>query len=365
MIKILAVEDSVEMLSNITTILTLNGFSVITAKDGLEGLNKAKSTCPDIIISDIMMPVMDGYEMLNALRENETLQTTPLIFLTAKVDRRDLREGMVRGADDYITKPFKSSELLEAIETQLRKKELIKAKYDEIAENISSYIPHELRTPLIAIMGYTDLLLSDMKAWDEEAITNMLSNVKKASGRLYKTIEKFIRYSEIELLLANKPKKEIDESQEISTKDNISLVAQKISNNYFRPEDLIVSLSDSRLRMEEEHFQILLEELLDNAFKFSNKNEHVEIKDIPGVNSLTLEITNQGRGMSQSEIEKINPFIQHNRKHFAQTGNGLGLVTAVKLSKLYDINVELQSEKNKYFSVRLSFPNKRITTHCA
>jgi len=363
MIKVLVIEDSVEMLSNIKAILTLNGFSVTTAKDGLDGLNKARAVCPDVIISDIMMPVMDGYELLRAIRDNEFLQATPLIFLTAKVDRKDLRDGMVLGADDYITKPFKAQELVDAVNAQISKRDRVKAKYDEIAQNISTYIPHELRTPLIAIMGYSDLLLSDLKVWDEETIVGMLSNIKKASGRLYRTIEKFIRYSEIELLLATRAQKKFDDVQDISARENISIVAKKISNDYFRPEDLSVSLSDARVKMDEEHFQLLLEELVDNAFKFSNKNEQVEIKEVQGINALILEITNQGRGMSQAEIESINPFIQHNRKDFAQTGNGLGLVTAVKLSKLYDINVELKSEKNKYFSVRLSFPDSRIG-HC-
>jgi len=364
MCKILVVEDSVEMLSNITSLLSLNGFEVSTAKDGFEALMQAESSLPDIIVSDIMMPVMDGFELLQAVRNSEVLQNIPVIFLTAKVDRKDLREGMTKGADDYITKPFKSSELLEAINAQIRKKRRIDTKYEEIAENISSHIPHELRTPLIAIMGYSDLLLSDLNGWDEETIINMLSNIKKASGRLYKTIEKFIRYSEIELLLANKTKNELKEAKEISVKENISFVAQKISKNYLRSDDLYVSLGDAKLKMNEEHFQIMLEELLDNAFKFSNKNQHVEIKEIPECGSLMLEITNQGRGMSQSEIEKISPFIQHGKKYFAQAGNGLGLVTAAKLSKLYDINFELKSEMNKYFSVRLKFPDAKIS-HCA
>ncbi len=361
MTKVLVVEDSIEMLSNLCSILSLNGYSVSAARDGLEGFAMAKSSHPDIIISDIMMPVMDGYDFLNAVREDDQLQTVPFIFLTARVDRKDLREGMVKGADDYITKPFKSSELIEAINTQLLKKELIKVKYDEIASNISSYIPHELRTPLIAIMGYTDLLLSDLKGWDEDTIVNMLSNIKKASGRLYRTIEKFIRYSEIELLLANKQKKDLENLQEISAKENVSLVAKKVSKHYLRDDDLVVELSDAKLKIDEEHFQLLMEELVDNAFKFSNRSECVKIKDIPGEDCLTLEITNQGMGMSPSEIEKINPFMQHNRKHIAQAGNGLGLVTAVKLSKLYDINFEMQSEKNKYFSVKLQFPESRIT----
>ena len=359
MTKVLVVEDSIEMLSNINSILTLSGYSVSTASDGAEGLGIAKRICPDVILSDIMMPVMDGYEFLNAVRGDEQLETIPFIFLTARVDRNDLREGMVRGADDYITKPFRSNELVDAIEAQLKKKERIARKYDEVAQNISTTIPHELRTPLIAIMGYTDLLLSDLKGWDDETITGMLANVKKASGRLHKTIEKFIRYSEIELLLASRQKEEL-EPGEISAKENIALIAGKVSKNYLRDEDLVLSVSDAKIKMDEEHFQVICEELLDNAFKFSNKNQQVQIKDIQAENSFMLEITNQGRGMSPAEIERINPFLQHNKKYYAQTGNGLGLVTAVKLSKLYDINFEVKSEMDKYFSVRLKFPTERI-----
>jgi len=202
--KILVVEDSKEMLSNISMLLKMNGYEVFEAEDGVSGFETAKKQLPDVIVSDIMMPVADGLRLLQEVRREPDLITTPFIFLTAKVDRRDVRTGMVSGADDYVSKPFKSKELIEAIETQLKKKYTKDKKFQEIYKTISSYIPHELRTPLVAIFGYTNFLLEDYEHLEKDDVMEMLKNIKTASSRLYKTIEKYLRFNDAELMVANK-----------------------------------------------------------------------------------------------------------------------------------------------------------------
>jgi DNA-binding response OmpR family regulator len=116
--KILLIEDNPEMRENTTEILELADFVVISAPDGKMGVEAAKAENPDLIICDIMMPVMDGYEVLNELSREEKTSVIPFIFLTAKAERNDLRKGMELGADDYLTKPFDDRELLNAIEVR-------------------------------------------------------------------------------------------------------------------------------------------------------------------------------------------------------------------------------------------------------
>lgn len=121
-IRLLLIEDDPELANNIKSILEINGFDIITAKDGLVGKTMAKKYLPDIIVSDILMPNKTGYELLKELAADKKTAQIPFIFLTAKVEHQDLRKGMELGADDYIFKPFKSKELISAINARLKRK---------------------------------------------------------------------------------------------------------------------------------------------------------------------------------------------------------------------------------------------------
>lgn len=138
--KILIIEDNLEIRENTAEILELDNYNVITAENGKVGVEKAINEQPDLIICDIMMPVLDGYGVLHLLTKNPTTSEIPFIFLTAKADRTDFRKGMEMGADDYITKPFEDIELLNAIESRLRKKEVAKKRYKSDIEGLNSLV---------------------------------------------------------------------------------------------------------------------------------------------------------------------------------------------------------------------------------
>lgn len=125
-IKILIIEDDDDVRNNIVTLLEEENYNVASASGGKAGIELAKKEIPDLIISDILMPGIDGYQVLEVLSKNKILRTIPFIFLTAKVERDDIRKGMQLGADDYLFKPFKSEELLSAITSRLRKREVFK-----------------------------------------------------------------------------------------------------------------------------------------------------------------------------------------------------------------------------------------------
>jgi len=127
--KILLIEDSDDIRSNTAEILELSNYKVIVAENGKVGVEKAIEHKPDLIICDIMMPVLDGYGVLHAIHRNESIKNTPFIFLTARTERDDFRKGMELGADDYITKPFSGTELLNAVDSRLKKIELLKQEF--------------------------------------------------------------------------------------------------------------------------------------------------------------------------------------------------------------------------------------------
>jgi DNA-binding response OmpR family regulator len=121
--KILIIEDDALIIGSIQDLFEFEGYEVYTACNGPEGIASAKNNLPDIIVSDIAMPGISGYDVLRELQNDENTNGIPFIFLTAKVEKSDFRLGMELGADDYITKPFKLDELLRAVETRIKKRE--------------------------------------------------------------------------------------------------------------------------------------------------------------------------------------------------------------------------------------------------
>jgi CRP/FNR family transcriptional regulator, cyclic AMP receptor protein len=127
--KILIIEDSAEVRENMEEILLLSNYEVSTAANGKEGVEAALARVPDLVICDIMMPLLDGYGVLHLLQKHTSTATVPFIFLTAKAEKADLRKGMDMGADDYLTKPFDGIELLHAVETRLKKHALLQQRH--------------------------------------------------------------------------------------------------------------------------------------------------------------------------------------------------------------------------------------------
>jgi len=138
--KILVIEDHQEVRENIAEIIELAGYEVLTAENGKIGAEKALSEKPDLIICDIMMPVLDGYGVLHLLNKHEETAGTPFIFLTAKSERNDFRKGMEMGADDYITKPFDGIELLNAVESRIKKLEYLRKSFESDSKGVNEFI---------------------------------------------------------------------------------------------------------------------------------------------------------------------------------------------------------------------------------
>ncbi len=129
--KILLIEDNDDIRENTAEILELANYKVFTAENGKVGVEVALKEKPDLVICDIMMPVLDGYGVLHLIHQNPEIKNVPFIFLTAKTERSDIRKGMAMGADDYITKPFEGTELLDAVESRFKKADLIKQEISQ------------------------------------------------------------------------------------------------------------------------------------------------------------------------------------------------------------------------------------------
>lgn len=207
---ILIIEDEDQIRENLEEILQLSDFKTLIAPNGKIGLEIAKTKLPDLIICDIMMPELDGYSVLSALRKNEATINIPLIFVTAKAERLDFRHGMEIGADDYLTKPFTTEELLKAIATRLHKQSVVQrqsqAKLDELRMNIAHSLPHELNTPLNGIIGMSQLLVDNSSMMRESEEIEIAELIYTSANRLNKLTQRFLLYSNLELIIRDSKK---------------------------------------------------------------------------------------------------------------------------------------------------------------
>ncbi len=355
---ILIIEDEDHIREIIQDVLSLESFHTVTAENGRIGLQLAKEYQPDLILCDIMMPELDGYGVLQALRQHEATASIPLIFLTARASRSDLRRGMELGADDYLTKPFMPNELLSAVNTQLRKKATVEQqaqnRLEELCNSIALALPHELHTPLNGIISASDLLIQDISQMDAAEVMEMLRTIHSSAKRLYRLTQNFLLYSDLELVASVPQRMEAQRRASASShsKTTIAAIAHQKAQQFQRERDLQLSLEDAIVHISDVKLTKILDELLDNAFKFSDANTPIQvISKLHGDDFLTLYIVDRGRGMTSDQIHRLGAYMQFERDLYEQQGSGLGLVIAKRLAEIHGGGLTIESIPNQQTTV--------------
>lgn len=190
--KILLIEDNQDVRENTAEILELAGYKVFTAENGKVGVTAAQTNKPDLIICDIMMPVLDGYGVLHLLGKNQDTASIPFIFLTAKAERSDLRKGMEMGADDYITKPFDDIELLNAVESRLKKAEALRSDVSPTQDGVNSLLSSAKNIESLKELSSKQQIKSFKKKetiFTEGDTANSLYLLNKGKVKVYKSHE--------------------------------------------------------------------------------------------------------------------------------------------------------------------------------
>lgn len=359
--KILIIEDEQPVRANLLERLKIEGFNAIAAENGTIGVQMALTHVPDLIICDVMMPELDGYGVLTALRQNPVTEMIPFIFLSAKSDKADLREGMSLGADDYLTKPFRSKELLKAIATRLEKQAVINKrqsqKLDELRSSITLSLPHELRTPLNGIIGSSELMIAEYDSLSPSEIQEMLLDIRTSGRRLYRLIQNFLLYAELELVATDSERiKLLRTHQTSSIKTIITDQAILQAHAANRETDLHLDFLDAGVQISINHLNKLVEELIDNAFKFSYAGTPVTVIGRPENDTFILSVSNQGRGMTQEQIVTVGAYRQFERKLYEQQGSGLGLTIALRLAELYAGKLTIESIPAQQTTVLVTLP---------
>ncbi|MCP5099440.1 MAG: response regulator, partial [Chloroflexi bacterium] len=376
-VTILLVEDDQSMLDGMKDLLEMSTLTaentayeatVLTAVDGQAGLDYINQQTPDLIISDIMMPRMTGYEFLHELKKNSDWLQIPFIFLTAKGEREDYQKGRLEGADLFITKPFDSGTFLEQITTQLHRSLKLKAiqrqHVEDLKKRILQILNHEFRTPLTYVTAYYEMLADGVNRLGAELdYQEYLRGIQAGCIRLTRLVEDFLLVislmsGESEEQYKNKAHPISDVNALIQGAIDYSLAKSKSERVevLFTPVANLPTIFGVRNDIEN-----ILYRVLDNALKFTNvnnpQNGKVNITVSSVQNKLQIEIEDEGIGFPVHMQNRIfDLFFQYNRNTMEQQGAGTGLTIVKGLVKLHNGHIEIESKEGIGSTFTIAFP---------
>lgn len=364
MALILVIEDEPSVRENLVDLLEAEGFQTESAKDGEEGVRKAWEISPDLIVCDIRMPRLDGYGVLSRLSQEPATANTPFIFLTARTERTDQREGMELGADDFITKPFTRSEILASVRRRLNKQVGLKNAARRHAlgqfEKVSFSMPHELLTPLSAILSNSEVFTRlPEEDYDREVISELGMETNKAAHRLLHLIQDYLLYADLQLA-ANDDRKmrQMRESRTPDAAEVITELAIAFTADLHRSDDLELKLEDCVLRIAEVYLQKMVEGLLARAFENSPPGckVHLEGKASPDEDQYWINMSWVCSDSIPGEIGRIAAFdftAGHRTKEMPEE---IAVSLARLLAELHGGNLTVQSQNDKGILVQVSLP---------
>ena len=377
MARILVVDDVSQNIQVIGNILYENNYQVSFALSGPEALTLLNHENYDLILLDILMPGMDGYEVCKIVKANEKISHIPIIFLTAKSDTDSILKGFELGAVDYLSKPFNTKELLARVKTQIELKkqreqleninelleekvkirttELQKAneqlqKLEQAKGKFLNLISHELRTPLNVINGFIEILYPSLKETEYEQTIKTLMSVT----------DKLISLSETALLITEL---QLGEYLIEFTDVDISEISLKVATTYdaaMKEKDIrLIANFDENARIihgDDELIRNSVNKILQNAIKFTPKYGLIQIQSTKNDLFVELIVTNSGDGFSEETLEKLFEIFAIDKMTNFSDGFGLGLASVKLAMEVQSGRIEVKNHAEGGASVTLMFP---------
>jgi signal transduction histidine kinase len=361
MFKILIVEDTLTIREEIHDILVMEGYTVFEAENGSIGFEIALKKHPDLIISDILMPKLNGFEMYKKLQNNKTTKLIPLIFLSAKAEKSDIRAGMNLGAEDYLTKPIDVEDLLNTVKIKIDKKLLlaqetidktttisaILQQQKKELDNYAQLISHELKTPLRNI--------SDILIWIREELAHPISSENSINS--IELLENKVERMEL-LLIKLEQYKNISPSSFKKNKINLNTIAKKVIAKLQVPSHIKVEIKNKLPTlfadeiMLEKVFEILIQNALDHIDK---KKGLILLACETTEEDYLFSVKDNGVGIKTKYHEKIFEMFQ---SIDSNNSTGIGLSIVKKIISCYNGEVKVESTTNKETVFYFSLPKK-------
>jgi two-component system sensor histidine kinase/response regulator len=381
--SILVVDDEPDNFDVIETLLSVGENSAEENQDyllhyaagGQDAIASLDLFQPDVILLDVMMPGIDGIEVCQRIKAMPKWEPIPVIMVTALTAKEDLARCLEAGADDFISKPVNGIELRARVKSMLRIKQqydriktlsnlqentidLLQNNLDELCGNLVSTLPHELNTPLNGMFGVIGLLLVEHQNMPAEEVNELLTIAQDSARRLEKLTKRFLKYAQLEML-ANNPKVARARSINVANIPTEFLIESAIktkAESVDRLNDLVWELEDVEVAMSDQDFLCIIDELLENAFKFSQSGTLVQVISRLRDGVFSLSITDHGRGMTEEQIAQIGAFMQFERKLYEQQGLGLGLRTVQKIVEIHGGKFSMSSVYQQETTVHIELP---------
>jgi signal transduction histidine kinase len=361
---ILVVDDEAPLRDLLGEILGQAGYRVFTAGDGREALALFERVRPQLVISDVGMPGMDGYQLYEQVRSRPEWVLVPFVFLTGLGDEADVPRGKGLGVDDYLVKPFREDDLLLAVRARLARHAQLEtareAQVEELKRTILRTLNHELRTPLTYLSGYAEILReSGAEMGVVGPLKQAIDGILAGSDRLSRLVEDLLTLVELD----SAGSRQAHERRSRPLSDLPGLLKSVLQGERVRadarqirlladvPSALPPVLGDS------ESLGGALRRLLDNAIKFSKEGGEVTLRARVEGGRLRIEVRDQGVGMPASELGRISDlFYQFDRRTQEQQGSGLGLTIARGIVTLHGGTLGFESEVGLGFTATIELP---------
>ena len=365
--KILIVDDVVSNVLLLKVLLKNEKFKTVTASDGLEAIQQAEKELPDLILLDVMMPQMDGFETAMHLKNNPATAGIPIIFLTALNSTQDIVKGFQAGANDFITKPFNKEELLVRVNHQISlvaAKKLILERTEELRKTIVgrdklySVIAHDLRSPLASIKMVLNMMVLGLS---EDVIGKemyqMLQMVNHSTEDVFSLLDNLLKWTKSQIGKLNVVYQDfrIDEVVE-GVLDIFSLVSK--SKNIQLVNDSIDTVS---VHADVDMVKTILRNLLSNALKFSYEGSQIIIGSQVETDKVIVSVKDSGKGMSAEDKEKLLKTETHFSRYGTnnEEGSGLGLLLCQDFAIKNGGDLWFESEEGKGSTFFFSIPLKK------
>jgi signal transduction histidine kinase len=365
--RILVVEDDAALLAGVADMLELAGYVVVSAPNGFEALAALEKSAPHLILSDVSMPRMDGYQLYTLIRSRTEWVGIPFIFLTAQSEKADIRRGKEMGADDYITKPFEVEDLLVAVRAKLQRRAQLEAARDQqfadLKRNILTVLNHEFRTPLTYISTYTDLMRESGTEMSLDELKNYMHGIQAGSDRLRALVDDFLFLVALQTGEAQQTferrRERIANLPTLLRNLLMSYTKQAVARGVRLNSDISPALPV--LLADRDYLTTAVGELVDNGIKFCPKEAGgvVTLTASGDEKQVVIAVHDTGVGLRSEELSHIfDMFVQIDRAKMEQQGSGSGLAIVYGIVQLHGGTLSAKSEPGQGATFTIDLPVK-------